>query len=65
MQSQLCFWEPGQEPCSSIDWHLLVFSIETSRIQIPTPQLLNYQKYICEPDTALAFWKEIIPMNFN
>ena len=29
------------EPCNSIGWHLLVFSMETFRVQIPSPP--NYQ----------------------
>lgn len=35
-----------QELCSLTSWYLWVFSKETSRIQIPLSQLLNYQKNI-------------------
>ena len=34
----------GQESYSSTGWHLMVFSIETFRVQIFSSQLLNYKE---------------------
>ena len=45
-----------QEPCSSIGWHLLVFSIETSKVQIPPPPTIELSKNLRGESFLFSLW---------